>query len=837
MLQMKNLLFILLVLIHFQLHAQNVGIGTLTPDPSAILDIKSGDKGLLIPSMPTIQREMIASPANGLLVYDTDIHQFCYYVDSVWTKLGKQIFEEVNGVVKYTGSVHHNFIFGRDSMPANGDTLIGDMFFYDDSRSAFRAGRLFNSSNWNPDSIGLMSIAMGNSTLALGDVSTAFGNQTEARKINSTAMGLKTIAKGKQSTSMGNQSVSTGINSTALGFKTFAKGRSSTAMGTITTSNGISSTSMGRFTNAQSYSSVAIGRHNEGLGDSNNWISTDPVFEIGIGADSLNLQNALTVLKDGTLSLKEYTLPNIDGTANQVLSTDGNGNVTWVTDLKGAFENNGGVVRNTGTNNDDFVFGLDELPQNGISYTENLMFFDESKGAFRAGRLVNSTNWSTDSLGIRSIAFGFNTLASGENSFAAGLNSEATGSHSTSLGYGNKARGLASTALGTSTLSEGEYATSIGFHTRARSFASISLGRFNAGLGDKTMWIASDPILEVGIGTDASNRENALTILKNGTISFKDYTFPNVDGISNQLLSTDGSGNISWTDLTAIGLSELSDADNDTKIEVEKTPDEDIIRMKIANSEVLRLSSSLSTDSLNIDAYTKFQSNKVLMGSTNEGYDGKLTIRNSSDHLNPSIRLLETGNLGARIFFQNTNITNDSLWSIQGNSKDGYLRFAYRHPNDNTAAGINFRFEKTGKFHIGGNNPLANLHVDGDALIKTNSSVSKPHIVLKESEIDASRIEYSNTQQAGNWMTSGFVGASNGASEFTIDYDNGTSTETIIKLKGNRKVTVNNLLNVTPRNTVPSSPSVGDIYMDDGTNVGGGTPTLRYYNGTTWVNM
>ncbi|HBG69500.1 MAG: hypothetical protein A2W93_01190 [Bacteroidetes bacterium GWF2_43_63] len=52
----------------------NVGInptGAL-PDPSAALDIVAADKGLLIPRMNAAQRLAIASPANGLLVYDTD---------------------------------------------------------------------------------------------------------------------------------------------------------------------------------------------------------------------------------------------------------------------------------------------------------------------------------------------------------------------------------------------------------------------------------------------------------------------------------------------------------------------------------------------------------------------------------------------------------------------------------------------------------------------------------------------------------------------------------------------------------------------------------------------
>lgn len=68
---------------------QNVGIGTLTPNASAMLDVVSpnNNKGVLIPRLTAVQRLAIPSPANGLLVYDTDSLCFFYYKVSVWTSL------------------------------------------------------------------------------------------------------------------------------------------------------------------------------------------------------------------------------------------------------------------------------------------------------------------------------------------------------------------------------------------------------------------------------------------------------------------------------------------------------------------------------------------------------------------------------------------------------------------------------------------------------------------------------------------------------------------------------------------------------------------------------
>jgi len=77
-----------LLLLSSTLMAQ-VGIGTLTPDASSQLDIVSTTKGLLIPRMDAAARGAIASPATGLLVYQTDgTTGFYYYNGTDWTLVG-----------------------------------------------------------------------------------------------------------------------------------------------------------------------------------------------------------------------------------------------------------------------------------------------------------------------------------------------------------------------------------------------------------------------------------------------------------------------------------------------------------------------------------------------------------------------------------------------------------------------------------------------------------------------------------------------------------------------------------------------------------------------------
>ena len=68
----------------------HMGIGTLSPDPAAILDLTSTTAGLLVPRMTTAQRDAIPAPPNGLLIFNTDLNSFQHYVGpptSAWTTI------------------------------------------------------------------------------------------------------------------------------------------------------------------------------------------------------------------------------------------------------------------------------------------------------------------------------------------------------------------------------------------------------------------------------------------------------------------------------------------------------------------------------------------------------------------------------------------------------------------------------------------------------------------------------------------------------------------------------------------------------------------------------
>jgi hypothetical protein len=100
---MKNFfLIVLAVFIYQSAYSQNnVGINTDNPDASAVLDVSSTQKGLLIPRMTLEQRGLIAAPAKGLLIFQIDGTQgFYFYNGTTWTTL--------NGIDGATGPAGPN---------------------------------------------------------------------------------------------------------------------------------------------------------------------------------------------------------------------------------------------------------------------------------------------------------------------------------------------------------------------------------------------------------------------------------------------------------------------------------------------------------------------------------------------------------------------------------------------------------------------------------------------------------------------------------------------------------------------------------------------------------
>ena len=71
----------------FVVRSGSASLGATTANASAIFDITSTTKGFLPPRMTTAQKNAIASPANGLMVYDTDLVRPCFFNGATWITL------------------------------------------------------------------------------------------------------------------------------------------------------------------------------------------------------------------------------------------------------------------------------------------------------------------------------------------------------------------------------------------------------------------------------------------------------------------------------------------------------------------------------------------------------------------------------------------------------------------------------------------------------------------------------------------------------------------------------------------------------------------------------
>jgi len=232
-----------------------------------------------------------------------------------------------------TGTGQGNVLFtGKYKSPSPGDPPASGagtrMMWYPD-KAAFRVGYV-NGPDWDKDSIGLFSVAMGyntkakrsystamgSATTASGSYSTAMGSSTTASETSSTAMGSSTTASGPYSTAMGYYTTASGQYSTAMGLYSTASGPYSTVMGYYTTASGQNSTAMGLFSTASGYYSTAMGYHTTASGS----YST----AMGDGAEAVG-NHSFAINLSGT------TGPNVGASTFRISGAAAiGGNLAWI---------------------------------------------------------------------------------------------------------------------------------------------------------------------------------------------------------------------------------------------------------------------------------------------------------------------------------------------------------------------------------------------------------------------------------------------------------------------------------------------------------------------------
>ena len=136
---MMSLIFSMITMINTQSYSQGVSInGTgARADTSAMLDVESTIKGLLIPRMSTVQRNSIVSPAIGLRIFNNTTNCDNIYMGNYW----KQVCGECDFTPSVAGS--NSPVNAGNTLNLTATTVAGATYFWTGPNS-------FTSSQQNP---------------------------------------------------------------------------------------------------------------------------------------------------------------------------------------------------------------------------------------------------------------------------------------------------------------------------------------------------------------------------------------------------------------------------------------------------------------------------------------------------------------------------------------------------------------------------------------------------------------------------------------------------------------------------------------------------------------
>ncbi len=307
---MKNkfyLIIYLLSLTYGGVMAQSIEINP-SSSSSAMITGTSTNKGLLVPRMTDTQRAAIASPATGLMVYQTNgTTGFYFWNGTAWVDLGGSggTASELQKITE--GSNTGWRILGRN--PANYGDIGANAVDLSTSTTASTRGATGTNAlatGINTNASGLYATALGDGSRATGDISTAIGSRTIASSVYAIAMGSEVIASGIASTAMGSSTIASGFISTAMGSGTIASGGNSTAMGVSSRATGNFSIAAGNDVRARSFGEFALGSFNDTLTTVNSTSyagNNNRAFTVGTGSSGTARRTSFVVQQNGNVGI------------------------------------------------------------------------------------------------------------------------------------------------------------------------------------------------------------------------------------------------------------------------------------------------------------------------------------------------------------------------------------------------------------------------------------------------------------------------------------------------------------------------------------------------------
>jgi Head domain of trimeric autotransporter adhesin len=511
--------------------AQNVGIGTTTPNASALLELQSTNKGLLLPRVT--DTNAVPSPAKGLLIFANATNSAWFYdgakwqetvKDNLWTKYQDSIAITQK---KYVGvNTDYSVYPTKQGIQANGSLLMHQEMLYTKAAPTVAQTYTMNNTsttitpsdsivrifdpgganspytNNNQGNIALFTvgsptgfqisfnsadfgIAAGD-TLWISNTSFPACRTNYFQRFTNIAVAPTSFTTNiiSSTTFIIFRSNADNINSNgfditckALYPKTTIEPKITPVGNALIYDGAIGSFSVGRNTNASGFYSAAMGNGTIASGG----ISTamgDNTIASGAYATAMGYQSR--AIADFSTAMGHLSIAR--GDASTAMG--------FYTDASASYSTAMGFYTDASEFYSTAMGRLTEASGNAATAMGNLTNAT-APNSTAMGNVTTASNNNATAMGSFTMASGSNSTAMGETTIASGITSTSLGSNtiasggiSTAMGSTTVASGAFSTAMGGNTTATGQHSTAMGSYTTASGFVSTAMGNGSTASGN-----------------------------------------------------------------------------------------------------------------------------------------------------------------------------------------------------------------------------------------------------------------------------------------------------------------------------------------------------------------
>lgn len=515
---------------------QTGDIGIRTNSPKATLDVQANDTGrpfgIIAPRVTAVQLRNAGGNFNAdqdaALVYVTqEFGSSDTPTDrtSNVTSIGYYYFDKTQGTNgRWMKIANPTTITYQEPWVVQGSTTLATTNSQAISQNASVAigkSTAYNSTNQTMlDVAGAVRGGTGQAGV-VGSNSAAFGNGAIASGTESFAIGNNTTASGAQSfAGGGNGATASGVYSYSFGNAATSLGNHAVAMGIGTVAPARSSVSLGRF-NINSFTSADITANADG----------DPIFQLGVGADTNNRWNTITSFylsnSPGWVAIggsAVNTMPTRTSNNERLRVYGGTlSNSSYVTDINSV----------TGAATDKIVVAdattgqLKTISATGsaVAYQEPWVIQGSTTPATTNSQAISqnasvaigkSSAYSSTNTALLDVAGAIRGGSSqagvvGNNSVAFGQSNTASNWQSIAIGDSNTSSGVSSIALGSKNKATGDGSFATGNTTTASATNSFAAGLSNTASGTNAVAIGGTLNKPSGANSFATGYNNSAT--------------------------------------------------------------------------------------------------------------------------------------------------------------------------------------------------------------------------------------------------------------------------------------------------------------------------------------